>query len=69
MIQEIVRITIDGAAYGDVDLYSPTQKSAWIPFATPLQANSHTVTVTVLAANNPASTGHQVRIDAFVFLN
>jgi hypothetical protein len=53
-----------------VDLYAPTQqKAAVVWVANGLSTGvTHTVTVTVLAASNTASSGSRVDHDAMVYL-
>lgn len=65
----IADIEIDGVPSGSVDLYSPTQISRQVVFATTgLSPGPHQMTITVRGQRNPLSTSNQVDIDAFVRL-
>ena len=64
----IATVSVDGGASKTVDLYSATYQPAQVVFATNgLKAGvQHTLRVTVTANRNPASTGSEVDIDAFL---
>ena len=63
-------VSVDGGPPTMVDLYAPTQqKAAVVWVANGLSSGvTHTVTVTVLAASNTASSGSRVDHDAMVYL-
>ena len=63
-------VSVDGGPPTMVDLYAPTQqKAAVVWVANGLSTGvTHTVTVTVLAASNTASSGSRVDHDAMVYL-
>jgi hypothetical protein len=59
-------VAIDGTPDATIDLYSPTQKYQQVVYSKAgLALGNHTITVTVRADRNPASTGNLITIDAF----
>jgi hypothetical protein len=58
-------LTIDGTDEGSVDLYAASAASFSKAY-TGLTNRAHTVVITVLGTKNAASTGFNVRLDAFV---
>ena len=62
----IAQISLDGAVVATVDLYSPTLQTGQVVWSSGgLPAGAHTIKVTVLGTQNPASTGARVDVDAF----
>ncbi|MBI4769830.1 MAG: hypothetical protein HY784_05290, partial [Chloroflexi bacterium] len=59
------RVTIDGTNMGTLDLYSPTPEYQHPVTYSGLPNARHTIVVTVLGQKNPASSGFEVRVDAF----
>jgi hypothetical protein len=62
----IVRISIDGGAWQDVDLYSPTIVKKRVVWAHGLDAGTHTLRVSVSGTRNAASTANRIDVDAFL---
>src|SRR5512146_507135 len=62
----MVRVWLDGAQVGDIDLYAATEGPQHTVFAAQgLAAGTHTLAIQVLPQTNPAATDHWVLIDAF----
>jgi len=62
-------VTVDGGPPTIIDLYAPTQQPAQVVWTLGnLGPGTHTVVVTVQGAQNPASTGSRVDVDAFVVI-
>jgi hypothetical protein len=60
----IMRVSVDGGAATDVDLYSSARKSQTLVYSTPvLPMATHQVTVTVTGTKNPAASGRTVNAD------
>ncbi len=64
--QGLASVTIDGVSKGFVDLYNATTQYQWSKRFGTLPNQRHTITIKVLGAKNPYSTGANVVIDAFV---
>jgi hypothetical protein len=61
----LAAITIDGAAKGTIDLYSPTVEWQASSQFCCLGPGKHVVVIRVLGQNNPVSTGQFVDLDGF----
>jgi hypothetical protein len=59
------KVVIDGASQGTFDLYSASDASSNKVFSG-LASKAHTIVITVLHTKNAASTGFNVRLDAFL---